>query len=154
MKKLVSCIAIALCAAVLAGYGDKSSSSGSTSSKSAPAVDPKSPEAVAVKFAEATLVKADMAAAKKLVTKKAQSLFEALEAAMKEEGEDTKKAAEKSGVKISVKKDKDAVKIDGDKATVVIVLSAKDEETGKEESAEEPVKLVKEDGEWKVEMEF
>jgi len=151
MKKLVSCIAIALCAAVLAGCGDKSSSSGSTSSKSAPAVDPKSPEAVAVKFAEATLVKADMAAAKKLVTKKVQSF---LEAAMKEEGEDTKKAAEKSGVKISVKKDKDAVKIDGDKATVVIVLSAKDEETGKEESDEETVKLVKEDGEWKVEMEF
>ena len=90
MKKLVSCIAIALCAAVLAGCGDKSSSSGSTSSKSAPAVDPKSPEAVAVKFAEATLVKADMAAAKKLVTKKVQSF---LEAAMKEEGEDTKKAA-------------------------------------------------------------
>ena len=57
-------------------------------------------------------------------------------------------------MKISVKKDKDAVKIDGDKATVVIVLSAKDEETGKEESAEETVKLVKEDGEWKVEMEF
>ena len=131
MKKLVSCIAIALCAAILAGCG------------------PKTPDAVALKFVQATAIDGDIEAAKKYMSEDTKKLVDAAIALgsddMKKEMKKTSEKAKKAGAKASVKD----TKIDGDKATVVIAVTGKGED-GKEETQTETVNLVKENGEWKV----
>lgn len=132
MKKTM--ILVALCAAAIAGCG------------------PKTPEAVAIKCIELTC-QGDFEGVKKYMSKDAikeqaaaeettKKLFgaEAYEKHKKELVETMKKNTE--GAKFE-KKD---VKIDGDKATVVVLVSKK----GESKTKEIEVELVKEDGAWKV----
>ena len=149
MKKAM--ILAALCAAVLAGCGEKYESSGGYASGKAA----ETPETVARKFLEA-MATADLDAARKYMCADTAKDFDAsMEEEKKKRGEveftkrlekEKKKAKEKSkGVKIE-KKD---VKIDGDKATVTFTASKEGE---KRKDDEIKLNLVKEDGEWKVDM--
>ncbi len=123
MKKMM--VLLALCAAAIAGCG------------------PKTPEAVALKFMECQL-KGDLDGAMKYMTKDGKKMIEGFKTMAGDKWkEEVKKDVEKhKGVKVA-KKD---VKIDGDKATVKITLSKE----GEKETEEEEIKLIKEDGEWKV----
>ena len=122
MKKFLACIAIAICTAATATT--------------------MTPQEVAVKCTK-TMMKGDIDAAAKYMDKSTAQFFTTLITAMAAQKQELQEQLKKQAAKYTQIKAGET-KIDGDKATVTLLMTDKD---GKVE--EEKVELVKEDGEWK-----